>query len=74
MTNAIDISSELYRLYTYTSGATFRIDEPVELHILTDDNGTSHRVVDKSGKTHRPERGWVGISWKPRDGEPAFVA
>ena len=74
MTNPIDISSELYRVYTYTSGASFRIDEPVELHIITDDKGTTHRVIDKNGVTHRPERGWVGISWKPHEGQPAFVA
>lgn len=74
MTNAIDISSEEYRVYTYASGVTFRIDDPAELHVIEDDKGTTHRVVDKAGMTHRPERGWIGISWKPRDGQPAFVA
>jgi hypothetical protein len=64
----IDISSEQYRIYT------FRIEEPAELHVLTDDKGVSHRVIDKAGVTHRPERGWLGISWQPRPGEPAFVA
>jgi hypothetical protein len=70
----IDISSEQYRIYTYPNGDTFRIEEPAELHVLTDDKGVSHRVIDKAGVTHRPERGWLGISWQPRPGEPAFVA
>lgn len=74
MTNAIDISSEEYRIYTYGSGDTFRIDDPSELHVITDEKGVSHRVIDKGGMTHRPERGWIGISWKPREGAPAFVA
>lgn len=74
MTQPIDISSEEFRIYTYAGGETFRIDEPAELHVITDERGITHRVVDKGGMTHRPERGWVGISWKPREGAPAFVA
>lgn len=74
MTEPLDISSEEYRFYTYADGARFRIDLPALLHVLTDDNGISHRVIDKDGLTHRPERGWIGISWKPRVGSPAFVA
>lgn len=74
MTNVIDISSEASRTYTFANGDTFTIAEPAELHVITDDRGTTHRVIDKAGVTHRPERGWVGISWKPRDGQPAFIA
>jgi len=73
MTKELDISSEEYRIYTYAGGETYRIDFPVVLFII-EDGGPSHRVVDKNGVTHRPERGWVAISWKPNDGEPAFVA
>jgi hypothetical protein len=67
---ALDVSSEAYRIYTYSDGGQFRIDCPVELFIV----GGSHRVVDADGVTHRPERGFVGISWKPFAGAPAFVA
>jgi hypothetical protein len=74
MTTVIDITSEEYRTYTYPDGSTFSIEDPAQLHVLTDEKGTSHRVIDKAGVTHRPERGWLGISWKPRDGQPAFVA
>jgi hypothetical protein len=74
VTQAIDISSEEFRVYTYDGGRVFRIEDPAELHVIHDENGTTHRVVDKGGMTHRPERGWIGISWKPREGQPAFVA
>lgn len=66
----IDISTEQWRLYTYADG-TYRIDAPVALHIT--DSG-SHRVIDADGVTHRPTPGWLGLSWKPRDGQQAFVA
>lgn len=74
MTNPINVTSELYRTYTYADGSQFRIDSPAELHVLEDDKGTSHRIIDADGVTHRPSRGWVGISWKPKPGEPSFVA
>lgn len=69
----LDISSEEWRVYTY-AGGIFKIAEPVTLFVITDERGTTHRVIDKAGVTHRPERGWTGISWKPRNGEPAFIA
>lgn len=66
----LDISSENYRYYTYPDGSVFHIDEPVQLYIV---NG-SHRVIDAAGTVHRPERGFVGISWQPLRGQPPFVA
>lgn len=74
MTEALDISSETFRTYTYSDGSTFTITAPVALHIINDERGTSHRVVDADGMTHRPTRGWVGISWKPREGASPFIA
>lgn len=67
---SVDISSELYRVYTYANGDKFRINNPVSLFLL--DGGDSHRVIDAAGVTHRPTRGWVGLSWKPKPGEKAF--
>jgi hypothetical protein len=74
MTNPIDISSEEYRIYTYPNGDMCRIDDPAELYVLADESGDSHRVVDRAGMTHRPNRGWIMISWMPRAGQKAFVA
>ncbi len=70
----IDISSEKLRQYTYRDGAIFTILEPVKLFVIEDERGLTHRVIDNSGMTHRPNPVRVGISWMPLDGEPAFVA
>lgn len=72
--NAIDVTSEANRTYHYASGATFTITAPLKVHVLTDDNGTSHRVEAADGQTYRPERGWLAISWEPKPDAPAFVA
>lgn len=69
--SSIDISSEQYRYYTYADGSRFTIVDPVRLAVMP--NG-SHRVVDASGETHRPTPGYLAVSWKPKDGAPAFVA
>lgn len=66
----VDISSEDFRIYTYGSGKEFRIERPALLYLL-DDNKT-HRIVDMYGMTHRPERDWVGISWKTQRDQPPF--
>jgi hypothetical protein len=70
----VDISSEADRGYHYESGKVFRITAPKTLHVLTDEHGVSHRVIASDGRTYRPERGWIGISWLPKPGAPAFVA
>jgi hypothetical protein len=71
MTEPLDISSEANRTYHYADGVTFTIDAPYKLHVT--DTG-SHRVVAQDGRTYRPERGWLAISWQPREGAPEFVA
>ena len=70
----IEISMEKRRVYHYTGGKTFEIEAPLQLHIIEDEKGVTHRVVAADGMTYRPERGWLGISWEPKPGEPAFVA
>lgn len=67
----IDISSEEYRVYTYGDGQKYKISAPKTLFIT---ESGSHRVVDSIGMTHRPSPNFVGLSWKPREGAPAFVA
>lgn len=68
---AIDVTSEAFRVYVYGDGKRYRIDNPKTVYILRDG---SHRVVDEDGMTHRPTRDWVGLTWKPKAGQPAFVA
>lgn len=67
----IDVADELYRVYTYEDGRKFRINRPKTVYVLADGG---HRVVDSDGVTHRPERNYVGISWKPKDGAAPFTA
>jgi hypothetical protein len=71
MTDALDITSEVNRTYHYPDGRTFTIDDPYKLHVT--DTG-SHRVIGADGRTCRPERGWIAISWLPKPDQPAFVA
>lgn len=74
MTKELDISTEASRTYTYGNGSKFTIDSPATLHIIEDEKGATHRVIDANGGTHRPERNWVGISWIAKDGAPKFIA
>lgn len=67
----IDVQEEVYREYTYADGEKFRINFPQYVYVLADGG---HRIVDADGVTHRPERGFVGISWKPKNGAPPFSA
>ena len=67
----LDITSEAERTYHYPDGSGFTIAAPCKLTVL--ETG-SHRVVAQDGRTYRPERGWLAISWLPRLGSPAFVA
>ena len=72
----IDLTTEEYRTYTYAPFGTYTIKNPVKLFVMPGEGSEdgSHRVVDADGVTHRPAKGWVGLSWKPRAGQPPFVA
>lgn len=74
MTTRIDITSEQSRKYHYSDGSTFTVPSPQELYVIQDDRGATHRIVSEDGRTYRPERGWVGISWVVKDGCPPFIA
>lgn len=68
---SLDIQSEEFREYIYEDGNVLVIENPIELFIT--DTG-SHRVIAEDGRVYRPTPGYLGIAWKPRKGEPAFVA
>lgn len=74
MTDGIDITSEAFREYHYDGSKVFRILAPETLHVINDAKGATHRVIAEDGRTYRPERGWLAISWEPKPGSPAFVA
>lgn len=70
MKDATDISSELYREYRFNNENTVRIENPLKLKV----SGGGHRVLDGQGISHYIPKGWFHLSWKARDGQPAFVA
>ena len=66
-----DISSERYREYTFPSGITVRIDNPLLLHVKEDSG--SHRIYDAQGRSHRISPDFHQLTWESKDGEPNFV-
>jgi hypothetical protein len=64
-----DISSEEWREYTFASGATLHIEQPLQLHVS--ENG--HRIYDGAGVSHYVPVGWIHLKWKAKDGSPNFV-
>lgn len=70
----IDVQSEQSRTYHYPNDATFTVAEPLRVHVLLDERGVSHRIEASDGQAYRPERGWLAISWLPKEGAPPFVA
>lgn len=71
MIEPLGITSEANRTYHYPDGSAFTIEAPYKLYVT--DSG-SHRVVAQDGRTYRPERGWIAISWQPKPDAPEFVA
>lgn len=66
-----DISSELYREYTFPHGEKIRIDRPLVLCVKQDSG--SHRIWDAHGVSHRVSPGWIEMKWEVKEGEPHFV-
>lgn len=69
--HCIELKSEQNRTYHYPDGSSFTIETPRHLTVL---ESGSHRIISCDGRTYRPERGWIAISWLPKTGEPAWVA
>ncbi len=65
----IDISSELWRSYTFPGGDVVKIDVPT--HLSAGPGG--HRVLDALGVSHYIPKGWIHLQWKPVEGGPNFV-
>jgi hypothetical protein len=70
----IVVESEESRTYHYAGGSEFVVPDPLKVFVIEDERGVTHRVVSADGRTYRPERGWIGISWKPKSGEPPYIA
>jgi hypothetical protein len=64
-----DISNEAYRTYAFGGGRSYTITEPVKLNVTRKPNGDSHRIIDAAGVCHYIPAGWIGLSWKGKNGE-----
>ena len=67
----VDISSELWREYTFVSGAKVRIGEPAYLSVSPDNGGA--RILTMDGRCVYIPYGWVAIEWQVREDAPHFV-
>jgi len=65
-----DISSELFRQYSFGNGAELVIQDPIALSVSA---SGGHRVLDASGTSYYVPTGWNYLHWKTRDGSPHFV-
>lgn len=70
MNDATDITSEEYRIYNFGTDKLVRIENPIKLKV----SPGGHRVIDGQGISHYIPKGWFHLSWKAREGQPAFVA
>lgn len=67
----VDISSEAYRLYTFSTGFKVRIENPLWLSVSA---SGGHRLFDGAGTSHYIPTGWCHLEWRAREGQPNFVA
>ena len=65
-----DVSSEMFRCYTFPAGDVVRIDAPQRLHVSA---SGGHRIFDAAGVSHYVPAGWIHLKWEARTGAPHFV-
>ena len=63
-----DISSELFREYTYPDGTVEFYDSPLQLNVSP--NG--HRLFLANGDCIYVKGGWRSIRWRVKEGAPHF--
>jgi len=57
-----DISTELYRVYTFDTGYQLTIDKPITLSF----SKRGSRILDEAGMGHYIPDGWVHLTWKTK--------
>ncbi len=65
-----DISSEATRRYQYRGEEFITVDNPIALNVS---KAGGHRILDGQGVSHYIPKGWIGLSWKAKEGNPHFV-
>lgn len=66
----VDISSELWREYTFGSGAKVRINEPAYLSVSKSGGA---RLLTMAGRSIYIPFGWIALEWVAREGAPHFI-
>lgn len=64
-----DISTEVYRTYTFPCHETVTIKNPQKI-VVSASGG--HRIFDGAGISHYIPSGWIHLSWQAKHGAPAF--
>lgn len=65
----VDISSELYRVYTFPGDNKVVITKPLQLSV----SSGGHRIFDEQGFSHYVPKGWIHLTWEAKAGQPHFV-
>jgi hypothetical protein len=78
-TPGLDISGELFRVYTFPGGETLRVDEPNLLWVKVSSDPLlagkqSHRIALRNGNGVYVRAGWLAIEWHNRPGQPAVAS
>ena len=63
------LESEQFRVYEFPGDSCVFIEEPIALHVS---GSGGHRVLDAEGISHYIPKGWIHLSWKVKEGQPAF--
>jgi hypothetical protein len=66
----LDISGELYRVYTFPGGEVVSVNGPKTLWVKESRNGHSHRIALANGNGVYIPSGWVKIEWQNKPGQP----
>lgn len=64
----IDISSEVYREYTFAKGEKIRIEGATDLAV----SASGHRLFDGK-KSYYVPNGWLALCWEVKSGKPNFI-
>ena len=60
-----DIAGEGYREYVYESGARYRVEDPIALHVSA---SGGHRIINSDGLSIYVMAGWIAFEMPTVDG------
>lgn len=66
-----DLTTEEWRCYTFSDGATVKLIAPVKLNVSA---SGGHRVATADGNGHYVPSGWVHLEWKNKPGVTEPIA